>query len=201
MSRRTRVCPPDAVTAIFVEGGDEERMVRRFVPLDRVFVQCFDGREVDQIRARTLAAKNDPGWPRIQRVGVILDAEESQDRTWALVAEVFGQLGVAVPSARGIVEESGGWRVGAFVSPDNVALGASEALLLRAAPVDKVACVDALFACTPNPGANTAQKDKARAQALAATVGVRPDQLWDRQDPTNPAFAPLRAFLDARLRP
>jgi hypothetical protein len=94
---------------------------------------------------------------------------------------------------------SGPWTVGAWLLPDNASNGASETLLLRTADATRLACIDAFFACTPNPGATTAQRDKARARALAAAVlvGGRPDQLWGGADPAHAELAPLRAFLAA----
>lgn len=199
MSRATRVCPPGARTAIFVEGGDDERMARRLLGAAPVFYQCFDGRTPENIGARVRAASKDPGWPNIRRVGVVLDAEEDLRESWALACSVFSELGIPAPSAPGVVEAAAGWTVGARLLPDNATRGASETLLLRTAPPAQIACIDAFFACTPNPGSTTAQRDKARAHALTAAVvaGGRPDQLWDRVAASHPALAPLHAFLAA----
>lgn len=200
MSRK-RVCPPGAVTAIFVEGGDEERIVQLLTPAHLVFVQCFDGRTPELVRARTLAAANDPGWPRISRVGVVLDAEESVQDSWSIACDVFKALDLQAPSSPGVVDDCGSSRVGAFLLPDNQALGCSETLLLRAATPALSACIDAFFTCTPNPGTTTAKRDKARAHAMAAATvdGGRPDALWPQQDRDGAALAQLRRFFDHLL--
>jgi len=199
MSRATRVCPPGARTAIFVEGGDEERLAQRLLGVAPIFYQCFDGRTPEKLGARVRAASKDPGWPLVSRVGVIFDAEEDLGQSWALACSVFAELAIPAPSGPGMVERAGSWTVGAWLLPDNASRGASETLLLRTADASQIACIDAFFACTPNPGTTTAQRDKARAHALAAAVvpGGRPDQLWGRADPAHRDLAPLRAFLAA----
>ena len=197
MSRATRACPPGARTAIFVEGGDEERIAKRLLGAEPIFYQCFDGRTPENVGARTRAASKDPGWLGIRRVGVLLDAEEDLAASWLLACSVYGQLGIPAPSRPGVVEVIGPWTVGAWLLPDNHSPGASETLLLRTASAAQLACIDAFFACTPNPGGTTARRDKARAHALAAAVvdGGRPDRIWDEVDPHHPDLAALRGFL------
>lgn len=99
----------------------------------------------------------------------------------------------AAPAAAGVVEgvDRSGW----YLLPGNGQTGAIETLLRRTATPEATACVDALFACTPNPGRTRAQQDKAWVAAwLAATVGnARVDQAWRNVDHT--AFDPLRRFL------
>lgn len=198
MSPKVRSCPRGATTAIFVEGGDDERMVQRLVGTVPVFFQCFDGRTPRNVADRTAAAQRDPGWPNIERVGVILDAEESLADSWALAQSVFRTLGLTMPTAPGVIERSGTWTVGGYLVPDNQERGASESLLMRTAGPQVLQCIDAFFQCTPNPGTTQAQRDKSRAQALAAATvaGGRPDALWAHVAITDPALATLRAFLD-----
>lgn len=197
MSRATRICPPEAKTALFVEGGDDERMIQRLLGSSAVFYQCFDGRTPERIAARAAAARNDPGWPGIQNIAVILDAEDDLAVSWDLVRSVFHTLGLPPPTNPGNVERQGSHKVGGYLVPDNHAHGASETLLLRGADPARLACIDAYFACTPNPGTTVAQRDKARAQALAAATlpGGRPEMLWSAADIAHPAFTALRTFL------
>lgn len=199
MSRRTRVCPPGATTALFVEGGDDERMVQALVSPAPIFTLCFDGRTPERIAAIAGAAQNDPGWPGIRSVGVILDAEEDLSESWILCESVFQTLNLASPIGPGLVETTGAHRVGGYLVPDNRARGASETLLLRGAAPAQIACIDAFFACTPNPGTTTAQRDKARAHTLAAATvpGGRPDMLWPKGDGSGSAGYPSYELRDA----
>lgn len=194
--QKARICPPGATVALFVEGGDEERMCQRLHPeAAQWFVVPFHGRDgiADIVRATT----NDPGWPGIRGVGVMIDAEDDPAASWAIVQLVFRTLGVVPPGAPGILATSGDWTVGGFLLPDNHAPGASETLLVRAASPQISACIDAFFRCTPHPGSTAAQRDESRAQLLAgaSAPGGRPDALWAVADPSHEAFRVLRTFL------
>jgi hypothetical protein len=198
MSRATRVCPPNATTALFVEGGDDERMVQRLLPDLPLFIQVFDGRAPKQLADRARAARNDPGWYGIRRVGVILDAEEDPAASWALAMTVFTAIDWPQPSTEATVHVDGDRWSGAALVPGPGQPGGSETLLLATAQEAERRCIDAFFTCTPNPGTTVAQRDKARVQVLAAsrTAKGRPDQLWSTVDPAHPALHPLRAFLN-----
>lgn len=146
MIPRARTCPPGASTALFLEGGDEWKMVRRLIGEQPLFYQQFDGRAAKTLVDRSVAARNDPGWPGIRRIGVILDAEEDLREAEALVQLVFSTLGLPGPSTLGTVEEGDGWRYGAFLLPDNQSLGSSETLLLRTVETPLLQCIDSFFA-------------------------------------------------------
>lgn len=199
MSRRTRTIQPHVRAAIFVEGGDEERLVECLLGKDRVFVQCFDGRDEARLDLVAAATRNDASWHQIERVCVILDAEDDLAGSRELVNRVFAALAWPAPGVCGVAEDHGPRRSGAWLLPDNQAPGASETLLLRTASPTVLACIDSFFACTPNPGTTTARRDKCRAGAMAAALldKARPDQLWPRTDPQHPELKALRDFLEA----
>lgn len=203
MSRPLRSCPPDATAALFVEGGDDERMIQRLLPNTPVFFQVFDGRATTQVHNRAVAARRDPGWHRIRQVAVILDAEEDPADSFRLAQSVFDALGWTRPTTPGLIESADDRRFGATLVPGPTRTGGSESLLLDTATPAERACIDAFFACTPNPGSTQAQQDKARALVLAASRSAkgRPDQLWSTVDPAHPALSALRAFLKDLLPP
>ena len=151
------------------------------------------------------AATNDPGWVRgqLQHVGVIVDAEQDPQASGILTAEIFARLNRSAPTLGGV---AGGptSRVGTYLLPDAANPGGLESLLRRAADPAIASCTDAFFACYPNPGHTTAQRDKAWVGAyLAARTGnPRVDQAWPAGfDAAHPAFMPLRAFLAALVAP
>lgn len=95
-----------------------------------------------------------------------------------------------------------GRRAGFFLLPDGVSKGSLETLYRRSADPTIARCVDALFACTPNPGQNVARRDKAWVGAyLAALRGnARVDQALDPSkgrllDVSGAHFDPLRQFV------
>lgn len=203
--RKARSCPPGATTAVFVEGGDEERLCRALLGAraDAVFWMTFDGPTPQNIRDRVQAAQGEPNWPGIRRIGIVIDAEERFADAQVSVSVACTELGIPVPGTSGVVEAHATGRAGYYVLPDNAGLGALETLLRRTADPVAAACVDALFRCTPNPGATAAQRDKAWLAAyLAARCGnPRVDQAWGNKglDPAHAALDPLRAFLHALL--
>lgn len=197
-----RPWPAGAETVIFVEGSDEERMVRRLLPQSLgapVHIQVLQGNDAVNVVRVAGATANASGWPLVTRVGVILDAEEDFAEMWRRVNSIFQAAQLPAPTAAGALEQRGSVRIGGYLLPDNRSLGAMESLLLRTATPDLAACIDAFFTCTPNPGTTTAQQGKARAHALAAATiaGGRPDTLWDRVDVQHQALADLRHFLAA----
>lgn len=200
MSRQKRTCPPGARTSFLVEGGDEERAcVAILGGPGGAFWMTLDGQS--GVAVNVANATKDPGWSGIENIGVILDVEENLATARALAESVFIQLGRGTPSGPGVVEADSIGKIGYFLLPDNVANGALESLLKRSADPAVQACVDALFVCTPNVGANTAQRDKAWLSAyLAAKSGKgRLDQAWPALDAAHPSFDPLRSFLQALL--
>jgi hypothetical protein len=171
-------------------------MVRRLLPAVPSFVLPLEGR--DGAAHRAVAARNDPGWPQIRRVGVVMDAEEDPVDAWNVVAAVFTALQVPAPSAHGAVESDGTWTTGAFVLPDGVRKGSSEALLLETPTRSSARASTSSSPARPTSGRRPpGPTRRAWALAAASVPGGRPDALWDQVDPTHAAVAPLRAFLHA----
>ena len=194
--RKTRTCPAGATRAIFVEGGDDERMVRHLLPDVPVFVQTLDGCDSLQMERRARAAQNDPGWPLITSVGVVLDAALDPGGGVARAGVIFQKLGLAAPATGGSVAvDANGTKTGVFIVPDDQNCGGSDTLLLKTMHASTRACADAFLQCM-NASGNPEQLDKARIWAIAAGKGrLRPDKLWGQVDPTHPALADLRAWL------
>lgn len=202
--RRKNVRPDGATIAIFVEGGDDQKMVERLLPPDApIWMLKLDGSDEAASRRMAEAASKDSGWYAIQTVIVVFDAGEAPDASQARCRDLIERVGFPVPNQLGDVASQGTRRAGYFLVPHD-APGGSETLLLRASRTELVDCVDALFACTGGSVGTIERRDKARAWALAATqpdpagskpAPCRPDALWRGVDLEHPAVQPLRAFL------
>lgn len=198
MSRgRARTCPPGAIAALFVEGGDEDSMVQALLGTRTAFVRPIRGSNTQRVSEAVRATTKDPGWPNISRVGVILDAGDDPAAARALCEQLLTEAGFPIPSAVEAVEQDGARASGIYLLPGGGALGGSDTLLLRTARPAERTCVEAFFACIGEPPGTLEQRDKARATAWAASKKQRPYELWRTVDPTHAELAPLKAFLDA----
>lgn len=202
MTARSYACPLAAITALFVEGGDEVRLCQRILGSAPIFYRPLDGRSRERVGDRIRVAMNDPSWPNIRHVGVLLDMEEAPAEAFALAEFAFQTLGRPFPPNAGALNEISGQRSGFYLLPDNHSRGSVESLLRTAAAPGEAGCVDAFFTCTPNPGTTTAQRDKAwvSAYASARTGNGRLDQLFGDKpvfDVGHRALDPLRAFLES----
>lgn len=201
MSPRKRTCPTGATVALFVEGGDDERMVRALLTED-VFIQVIQGTTTDLVENIVRATMKDPGWPNIKTIGVVVDAGESHLQAKAVAKTVFEALNIHSPSGVATLERRDGITIGFFVVPDDDTLGGSDTLLLRTAKPEVQACVEAYFSCMGEPAGTQEQRDKARSWAMAAALGPkRAHEMWASIDPSHPALAPLRSFLSALVSP
>lgn len=193
MTPRKRECPPDARLAVIVEGGDEERVVKRLLTAP-AFLVCAGGQA--GVRRAVESAAKDPGWSRIRGLAILLDAEEDSASAFERACEAMSGVAWPVPGEPEQVAAAGDQVCGVFVLPGQGAPGASEALLLQTASASELACIEAWYDCVGRPGTTVARRDKARAHALSAGRGLgRPDVIWDDVDLTHDAIAPLATFF------
>jgi len=200
MTIRARRCPDGATAALFVEGGDDEAMIRPHLQGRPVFIQVLGGSTPELVRDRVRATIKDPGWPRIRRVGVLVDAGEDATEAFEFSRTVFREINLPIPTADQCVESRDGWTVGSFVVPGGQSRGGSDTLFLRTVGASDLACVDAFIACTGRELGTKEQRDKARAWALSAALGPsRTYRDWREVDPHHPALTELRRFLHAMV--
>jgi len=188
MKEQAQRIPDGTRVVVLVEGGDERQAFPQLLDVreraDRFFWNAH-GR--DLVKHADLIAKDDH-FPGVRSVGVVLDMEESAEKTRDLVAEV-----------RAVFEREGK-PVSFFVVPDEASPGAIEGLLRRAVNDPSLsACVDTLESCAGARGATAALRQKGWLVAYFAMLGD-PSKRWaqalDRGvDLSHPALDPLRKFL------
>ncbi len=194
MSRRIQSLPPGTRLVLVVEGADERRALEPLLPAN-AFIWAAGGRDV-AAALRDLTFQ--PAWPDVRAVGVIVDAEEDPAASASLGAEALAVVGWPRPTGEGIAVD-GERRGGVLVVPGDGRAGAIEAWLWAWAPPERRACVEAYFACTPNPGRTEAQRQKACVEVLAAGFEptFRRDDLWDLVPVDDPCRDPARQFVAA----
>ena len=188
---------------LIVEGRDQVGFSEALLKhLGIAGVQIHDFRGVSQLRSFLGGFAASDGFSRVERIGVIRDAEASAGSAFQSVQNALADAGLAVPSQPG--ERTGGRpSVSALILPGGGRPGMLETLLCESfAETPANGCVDGFFECmTAVPDWSVANPDKARVFAyLAATptprhsVGVAALQgQWDLE---HAAFEPVRRFLE-----
>ena len=185
---------------LIVEGRDQLRFSQALLRhLGITGVQIHDFGGVNQLRSFLGGFVASDGFSRVERLGVIRDAEDSAEDAFRSVQDALASVELSVPEEPG--ENVGGepW-VSVLILPGAGRPGMLETLLcesLADEPVNQ--CIDEFFQCVGE--ASIKNMHKARAFAFLSTrpeprhsVGVA--ALRGQWDLEHAAFEPVRRFLE-----
>lgn len=187
---------------LLVEGDDDKELSEALlrllgVPAD---VQVIPIRGKHDLRARVKAVVNTPGWERVERVGLVVDADANAEGAFKSAVSALESVGIDAPASVGVFGGAG-VKAGVLVIPDSSASGALEDLVLASLTADPaLQCVEAYINCVEATGLVLKKPSKSRVLAYLAS---RPDPVprlghaaGRGYFPLNdPAFQPLRGFL------
>ena len=188
---------------LLVEGNDQrnffEAFVRHLGISDSVQIQNFGG--VDELRGFLSAFVRMPDFHSVESVGIVRDAEKSEQSAFQSVQSSLKNAKLPTPTAPGVRSE-GVPSVTALVLPGGGRPGMLETVLRRTFDDLEVSrCIDDFFACAESlPGVSIGNPDKARTYVYLATtpnshhsVGVAAKaDVWNLD---HAAFDDVRSFL------
>ena len=189
---------------ILVEGNDQRNFFEAFVEhpglTEEMQICNFEG--VDQLRSFLAAFVKMPNFNSVTSIGVVRDAEASEDAAFRSVQSSLRNVDLPVPE--GVARPVGGDpRVAVLILPGDGNSGMLETVLCRTfVGEDTSRCIDDFFQCVEElPDLAIRNSDKARAFAYLATkrsphhsVGVAAKAgVWDLD---HAAFDDIRDFLN-----
>lgn len=163
-----------------------------------VAIRDFGG--VNELPRRLSALVNEPGFRRIERLGIVRDAEESARSALQSLQSACAHVNLATPRAAGVAEGTNP-SVRYWILPGEGRPGMLETLLWETvASTPAGECVEKFFDCVRRVGEVPARYDKARAYAWIATrahpevsAGIAARKgYWNLR---HEAFGGLRRFL------
>ena len=185
---------------LIVEGKDQVRFSKALLRhLGYTGVQIHDFGGVSQLRGFLGGFVASDGYKRVERIGVIRDAEASAESAFQSVQNALKTVGLSVPDQP---EESAGNNpsVSVLILPGSGQSGMLETLLCESLADEPVSqCIDEFFQCVGETSIKN--MDKARAFAYLTTtseprhsVGVA--ALRGQWDLEHAAFETVRRFLE-----
>lgn len=189
---------------LLVEGNDHRNFFEAFVRHLRIAdgVQIIDFGGVGELRGVLAAFVKMPDFGSIRSVGIVRDAERSENGAFQSVQSSLKNANLPVPSA--IAEPVGeNPRIAVLILPGDGNAGMLETVLRRTFDDRDVnCCIDDFFDCVQRlPDFSIGNPDKSRAFAYLTTqrnphhsVGVAAKAgVWDLD---HPAFGGIRDFLN-----
>lgn len=187
---------------LLVEGNDQRNFfeaLRDKEKLSGIEIQDYGG--ITELRGFLSAFLVVPGFRRVNRLGVIRDAESSAASAVQSVRNALHNVSMDAPSEPGVFSDARP-SVGYLVLPDGKTSGMLETLICQSfASSELNDCVDAYFECVADlDGVSMVRPDKSRAFAFLATkpepnvsVGVAAKKgYWTLE---HRAFDGVRSFL------
>lgn len=149
-----------------------EALVGHLALQDLVEVRDFGG--ITQLRPFLTGIVVDSGFPNVNKIGVVRDAETNAAGALASVSAAFQAAGLTAVWAHAIVTP-GAPSTGAFILPDGINPGNLETLCLSAVShPQRMPCVDAFLHCLDANGIPVHSREKSRAYAYIA-ASRKPD--------------------------
>lgn len=200
---------PDAGIQILVEGGDDSRVLKALI--DRMAGAASDPPE--DVNIYELGGKpslkgflpilvKSEGFERIKRIGIMLDADNSEKSAFEGVRSALRSSGLPIPKRIGQTAVKGSrLAITALILPGNGRKGELENLLCESFADDAVnECVEKFFECVERLNGASKEPEKARVRAYIAAQtdpnvaagGAAERGYWDFE---HPAFEPIRRFL------
>ena len=188
---------------LIVEGRDQvgfSEALLRHLEITRVQIHDFGG--VSQLRGFLGGFVATDGFSRVERIGVIRDAEDSAEDAFRSVQNALAEVGLAVPEQPEERTE-GRPSVSALILPGGGRAGMLETLLCESfAETPANGCIDRFFECMAGVSdSSIANPAKARVFAYLATtpsprhsVGVA--ALRGQWDLDHSAFDDVRRFVE-----
>ena len=196
--------PPKEIrcsTQLLVEGKDGENFFDALcghLGLTRVQIQNYGG--VDELRGFLGAFVLMPDFGRIERIGVVRDAESSAEGAFQSIQSALAGANLPVPRTPSTLSEDTPL-VSALVVPEE-GEGMLETIIARSfAGTPEDVCIDGFFECIKADGRTFRRPDKSRVAAYLATtssphvsVGVAAQQrVWNFE---HGAFSTMRSYLE-----
>lgn len=188
---------------LLVEGNDQrnffEALARHLGLADALQVCDFGG--VDQLRGFLAAFVKMPDFGWVRSVGIVRDAEDSEDAALRSVRSSLANAGLSVPATVADPVDDNP-RVAVLILPGGGDPGMLETVLCRSIEDEGTSrCIDDFFRCVEDlPGMAIDKPDKSRAFAYLATkpnahhsVGVAAKAgVWDLD---HASFSDVKDFL------
>lgn len=199
----------EAEVQILVEGGDDSYFIKAMIE----HMRRVDSREAADVRIVNLRGRDNlklflaalsamDGFENIRRIGVIRDADDSEERAFQSVQTALKNAGLPVPNApNNPAEAESRPDVTALILPGGGRKGELETLLCESFTDDPVnKCVDEFFECVKQLNRAVEQPEKARVRAYIAAQtdpnvaagGAAERGYWNFE---HAAFEPLRRFI------
>ncbi|RYD52534.1 MAG: hypothetical protein EOP83_23130, partial [Verrucomicrobiaceae bacterium] len=156
MSRPPKSPPPFPTKPfglLLVEGGDEQKLCEAIAgPTVWSGLVCWKARGRADLPNLAKLATLDPSFGHARSVGILLDMEDDQAGTHALIERIRAALNVTGTFVHGTFVPGAAPKVGVFVSPDGQQTGSIDALCKQAVRNPALAsCVDTLVTCAGKP--------------------------------------------------
>ena len=189
---------------VLVEGNDQRNFFEAFVQhlglADEMQICNFGG--VDQLRGFLAAFVKMPDFGSVRSVGIVRDAEASEDAAFRSVQSSLRNANLSLPAA--VAEPVGGDpKVAVLILPGDGNPGMLETVLCRSIVAEDTSrCIDDFFQCVERLAGQSIDKpDKSRVFAYLATkrsphhsVGVAAKAgVWDLD---HAAFDDIKDFLN-----
>jgi hypothetical protein len=196
---------------LLVEGEDELHVLGHL--LDRHSIRCARF-ERSRIPQSLITIKDETGFETLrdelgvylafgeqERLGVVIDADQSAARKWQSLRDVLRQAGYSSlpvrPDAQGIiVEQSDMKTVGIWIMPDNAHPGALEDFVGSLIPVD-----DVLWPRARNPVNRIPQSDRRFPANQVSKAHIHTWLAWQERPGTPMGSAIHERWLDADAPP
>ncbi|MDE0021559.1 MAG: hypothetical protein OXT69_09290 [Candidatus Poribacteria bacterium] len=202
---------PDAGVQILVEGGDDSRILKALI--DHMAGAISDRQEIEDVNIYELGGKpslkrflpvlvKSEGFEQVKRIGILLDADDSEERAFQSVQSALKNAGLPVPHEPNAPAEADGRpSVTALILPGGGRAGELETLLCESFKDDPVnQCVDEFFECVERLNGAVEQPEKARVRTYIAAQtdpnvaagGAAERGYWNFE---HNAFQPIRRFM------
>ena len=198
--------PPEAIVKnvqLLVEGSVAESFLgamANHLKLGNIQIQNFGG--VSQLRSFLSAMVKMTGFPQINSIGIIRDADGPAKNAFDSVTGSLRQAGLPVPIKAG-QPVGHNPAISVMILPNNSDSGMLETLICEAIRTDKVyTCIESFIECaTRERGDEIPRLDKARVSAFLSIQNEPPLSLGvavtrGYLNPNNLAFKRLCSFLE-----
>ena len=199
----------EAGVQILVEGGDDSYFIKAMIEHMRqtdsgeeADVQIINLRGKDNLRLFLAGLSAMDGFENVRRMGIIRDADKSEESAFQSVLSALKNAGLPVPHEPNAPAEANGRpSVTALILPGGGRAGELETLLCESFKDDPVnQCVDEFFECVERLNGAVEQPEKARVRAYIAAQtdpnvaagGAAERGYWNFE---HNAFQAIRRFL------
>jgi hypothetical protein len=159
---------------LLVEGNDDQGLFQKLIEgigVDNIQVHSMEGK--DNFKTPNLQSViNSPGFRKVKSLGIVKDADECANNTFAGICTVLASLYLPVPE-QPMKIINGNLKIGVLIIPPNTATGEIEDLCLSSIKeYGEIRCIDDYFDCLKqelSPDKFPKNLSKAKIQAFLAS--------------------------------